>query len=63
MKTQCPHCLGFATRPEQHRWFELPLALFLVQPYHCRRCAHRFLRFRWPDLSLLPTQRRSTLAR
>jgi hypothetical protein len=63
MNTQCPHCLGFATRPAQHRWFELPLALILVQPYHCRRCAHRFLRFRRPDLTLPLIQRRSTLAR
>jgi len=63
MKTQCPRCLGFTTRPEQYRWFEFPLALILLQPYHFRRCEHRFLRFRWPDLSLLPLQRRATPTR
>jgi hypothetical protein len=49
MTVSCPHCLAQRTRPEPHRWYEAPLWLLFVQPYRCRRCDHRFLRFRPPD--------------
>jgi hypothetical protein len=52
MNTQCPHCLAERAWPTPHRWFEWPLALLALQPYLCRRCEHRFLRFRLPDFPL-----------
>jgi hypothetical protein len=63
MLIQCPNCLASHIRPDPHRWFELPLVLFWVQPYQCRRCERRFLRFRWPDLSLSPSWQKLTVAR
>jgi hypothetical protein len=59
MNTQCPHCLALRAWPAPYRWFESPLALLALQPYYCRRCAHRFLRVRLPDLPLplLPVSR------
>jgi hypothetical protein len=49
MSIQCPHCLAHRIRLEPHRWYEAPLWLLFVQPYRCRRCGCRFLRFRAPD--------------
>ncbi len=53
MNTQCPHCRAERAWPTPYRWFELPLALLVLQPYLCRRCSHRFVRPRWPDFPLL----------
>ncbi len=58
MLIQCPECLSQRTRPEPCRWYEAPLQLILVQPYRCRHCERRFLRFREPDLPLLLSPRR-----
>jgi hypothetical protein len=63
MRIQCPHCHGYHTRPAPYRWFELPLALFLLQPYLCYRCERRFVRFRWPELSFGPPRRSGAAAR
>lgn len=57
MMHSCPHCLSYRIRPQPYRWYELPLLLVLIQPYHCRRCGRRFLRFRPPDLPNLRSRR------
>jgi hypothetical protein len=59
----CPQCLSYRTQPEPCRWYERPLQLLLVQPYRCRHCDHRFLRFREPDLPLFLSQRRHLAAK
>ena len=58
MRVQCPACLGFHVRPAPLRWYEVPLALVLIQPYLCRSCKRRFLAFRQPDLPLPSLTRR-----
>jgi hypothetical protein len=63
MRDTCPQCLSYHTRPEMYRWYELPLALLLVQPYRCRRCGRRFLRPRRPDFPLPLLRRRTIMAR
>jgi hypothetical protein len=63
MMIQCPDCLGYRTRPEPYRWYEAPLLLFMLQPYRCRRCDHRFMRFRPPDLPVKPARWRTLVPR
>src|SRR5262249_2635838 len=52
MRIRCPDCFCTHTHPVLHRWYEVPLLLWLVQPYQCSRCERRFLRPRMPDLPL-----------
>jgi hypothetical protein len=45
MSTTCPHCNGRRLRAEPHRWYEAVLMLLFLQPFRCRSCDARFLRF------------------